>query len=471
MSEKRKSAQPANIHKSEEKLIKERARNLPLDRCYVNDDWEKTKIAHVIVSRKHINGNLTFAMLLVDLALYGVKNVIYKFNTLTDEVDNIVSNEFNSFKEIPYNLAHNITYAGLEWAEDFGFLPHKGWQVAQYILEEDTDNIPLIEVECGIDGKPAIFRNSAIAFRSDIQKLEENAGPGNYTIFDEESDDENEFDEDEDEDDEGEFDEEEDPLIERILDDDLEDYFPEFGKADFDMPEDYFENNPEAQVPFINELHYRMFGQYYLPDIELLDFAIGEKDVVLDNMGISDKGPHQAYFKNKKKLTYENLIADIEKHPDNRCLYTMLYSCEDLDEQMEEDNSFLNFSEKVYKKLNHNLTTTGNYLAQLANHGEIEQFKKLLKQTDFINKVLNYEDDIPEMLFVYFCLVCAHEALLVNKLEEADKYYFAGRIFIGLYDDPAMMMFQIKMIEFKANMIEENHQKATSKSSHLKIIR
>jgi hypothetical protein len=42
----------------------------------------------------------------------------------------------------------------LEFAEEYGFKPHEDFsKVAQYILEEDTESIELMDIECGKDGK------------------------------------------------------------------------------------------------------------------------------------------------------------------------------------------------------------------------------------------------------------------------------------------------------------------------------
>ena len=56
-----------------EAQIRTRARSLPIDRCFVSSDWEESKSANVIVTRKHVNGNITYGIYLVDLLLLGVQ--------------------------------------------------------------------------------------------------------------------------------------------------------------------------------------------------------------------------------------------------------------------------------------------------------------------------------------------------------------------------------------------------------------
>ena len=108
-------------------------------------------------------------------------------------------------ERVSYELVHNIVYAGLDYADVLGFKPHKDFAVAQYILEDDSDDIELMEIECGIDGKPAFIRgpydNDAKVARI-IANLEKTAGPGNYIFINEDKDWDEDEDEDEDETDE-----------------------------------------------------------------------------------------------------------------------------------------------------------------------------------------------------------------------------------------------------------------------------
>ena len=174
---------------SPENYIRQRARTLPLYECVINDDWEESGVGNLIVSRKHSNGNLTMGMFLVDLKCLGVKDALYRQNMYEHEYREIISEAGKTLNmvTIPYPLAHNIVYAGIEFAEEFGFQPHKSFNVAQYILEEDSDDIELIDIECGIEGKPAYVRgplDTDLKQARVIAQLEKTAGPGNYIFID-----------------------------------------------------------------------------------------------------------------------------------------------------------------------------------------------------------------------------------------------------------------------------------------------
>lgn len=225
---------------SPENYIRQKARTLPVYKCFVNTDWQETGMANVLVARRHTNGNLTFGTYLIDLKCLGVKDAGYNFNVSESDfialLDRMKMNL--DFSEINYTLAHNIIYAGLEFAEDFGFKPHRDFtQVAQYILEEDTESVELMDIECGNNGKPLYVSgpfDSITEINKIIATLEKNAGPGNYDIIIGDGD--PEYDEMDDEDD--------DDLDDEDFDDDED--FPELSITD-----EEFKNSHTLQLKIV----------------------------------------------------------------------------------------------------------------------------------------------------------------------------------------------------------------------------
>lgn len=176
-----------------ENYIRQKARTLPVYECLVNTGWKESQMASLVVARQHTNGNITAGLYLVDLACMGVKDTLWFFNIPVSEYKENLE-RFMEMKDdidkIDYTLAHNIIYAGLEFADDYEFKPHKDFTlVTQYILDEDADDIPLIEIECGIDGLPAYMPgplHSDSKAKQVIAHLEQVAGHGNYYLIDEE---------------------------------------------------------------------------------------------------------------------------------------------------------------------------------------------------------------------------------------------------------------------------------------------
>jgi len=172
-----------SIPTSVEAQIRTRARNLPIHKCFVNQNWQESQLANILITRKHTNGNITTGRYLVDLKLWGVKDCVYNFNEAPFRTDELVKRHPEMYEECDYSLAHNIIHAGLEFAEDYGFEPHRDFKTAQYILEEDTDDIPLIEIPLGDDGVPVLELRHGQSGQREIALLHKTAGDNFHIVY------------------------------------------------------------------------------------------------------------------------------------------------------------------------------------------------------------------------------------------------------------------------------------------------
>ncbi len=208
---KKKKKKNNQVFLSPESYIKNKARNLEIIECLINEGWQEGGLAQIMVARKHKTGNITMGLFLVDTFCLGVKNTFFRFN-----ISEYVYNDFKEevFKgesvEIDYTLAHNIIYGALEFAEEYGFYPDKSFSnVTKYILDDDED-VDIIDLEFGKDGKPfLVITDENEPYKKYLSILDESAGPGNYTFMlpnDEMSEEFDEMDEFEEEyDDEGDY--------------------------------------------------------------------------------------------------------------------------------------------------------------------------------------------------------------------------------------------------------------------------
>lgn len=170
---------------SPEKYIKQKARTLAIYECWINTNWEDSRLATIVVSRKHVNNNITLGMYLVDLDCLGIKDSFYHFNIPEFEYRSLLHqmDENREMEKITYTLAHNIIFAGLEFAEDYKFRPHSDFSIAKYILEEDSEEIELIEIECGENDQPYYVQgplDDDIRAKQIVAHLEKHAGTGNF---------------------------------------------------------------------------------------------------------------------------------------------------------------------------------------------------------------------------------------------------------------------------------------------------
>jgi hypothetical protein len=165
---------------SDKKYIETRARSLPIYKCLVTKTWKESKMVGVIVMRKHSNGNITAGFYSMDLLCLGVKRTSYFFNITEEEFLEKQGDVAHRYEEVPYDLAHNIIYAGHDFAMEYDIHPHKDFQVSRFILEEDSEDIPLIDIPVGDKGKPHLLVMSAKDRPDALAKLQKNAGEGNY---------------------------------------------------------------------------------------------------------------------------------------------------------------------------------------------------------------------------------------------------------------------------------------------------
>lgn len=159
---KKKSKGQQQTRMSPERFMREKARTLPIGKCYITPDWKESGISQIIISRVRPSGNLVIGIFLVDTFCIGVKDATYYANMSDYDFSELMERYESGpgLEKISYNEVHNIIYGAIEFAEEGGIQPAKDFKIARYVLEEDTDDIPLIEYEFGKNGKHFLIINS-----------------------------------------------------------------------------------------------------------------------------------------------------------------------------------------------------------------------------------------------------------------------------------------------------------------------
>lgn len=168
-------------------FLRDKVRRLPVGKCYINDYKDAEGLAVVLVTRLHPNGNLTSALYEVDMYCLGVKNAFVFINEPPTRFQKRLSELENTFglAETEYDVCHNMVYGAVEFAREAGINPVAEFSSGRYLLEEDTDDIPLIEYEYGLDGKHHLIINPKGDEKHYLAVLEKNLGEGNFTFVDE----------------------------------------------------------------------------------------------------------------------------------------------------------------------------------------------------------------------------------------------------------------------------------------------
>ena len=201
---------------SPENYIRQKGRNLTIAECFITPGWEEVGECNILVARKHVSGNYTVGFYLVDTYCLGVKDAGYRYNLSENEYAELKEDLGDNFEPTSYEEVHNIIYGALEYAEDLGFRPHKDFAVAQYLLEEDTDDIPYIEYEFGCNGRPNLVVDTLAEFNRYAPTLRKAVG-NDFDFYIAEEDD---YEDDEDDDYEDDEDEEltaENEVIKKII--------------------------------------------------------------------------------------------------------------------------------------------------------------------------------------------------------------------------------------------------------------
>lgn len=165
------------------KYIIQKGRSLDFHECLINDDWQKSGMASVLISKKMPSGHFIIALYLIDIYCLGLKNVLHKFNVENAEYEEFVEmaySRYNAVLKIDTVFAHNLIYGAIDYAEDLGFNPHKDFKLLEYLLDPDLISDEIDEIEFGKDGKPLFIEGPDDNAGQIIRKLKEAVGEGNF---------------------------------------------------------------------------------------------------------------------------------------------------------------------------------------------------------------------------------------------------------------------------------------------------
>lgn len=178
MAKKKSKNKGQQAAMSPNRYMRDKARTLPIGKCYISPEWQKTGLAHIVVTRQRPSGNIVMGAFLVDTFCLGVKDADFNANLSASEFDDYLQKMgvYLGIEEIGYNEAHNIIYGAIAFAEEGGISPSKEFQLAQYALEEDTEEVPLIEYEFGRNGKHFLVINANGSEKRYLDILKRNLG-------------------------------------------------------------------------------------------------------------------------------------------------------------------------------------------------------------------------------------------------------------------------------------------------------
>lgn len=165
------------------------AREYPILGCWVIKGWQKEGITPVVIARQQDSDKVIFAVCLVDLYCLGIKdayaNADMPLRTFQGKLPKMCSGEP---EPCSIELAHEIIYGGMEYAERYGFKPHVDFtgQFCNLVLDPPETHPRTNNVNFGKNGKPFFVSgpyDDESKIKSVINTLLRTAGEGKFDYF------------------------------------------------------------------------------------------------------------------------------------------------------------------------------------------------------------------------------------------------------------------------------------------------
>ncbi|MGC1376047.1 MAG: hypothetical protein WA821_07495 [Anaerolineales bacterium] len=165
------------------------AREYPILGCWIMSGWKDSGITPVVVARQQGPDRVIFAVCLVDLYCLGVKDAYANADISQKKFERELPLMCRNAPEpCSVELAHEVIYGGLEYAERYGFQPHSDFtaQMCDQVLDPPDAHPRTNQVEFGQDGKPFFVAGPYDDERkidSVINTLARTAGEGNFNYM------------------------------------------------------------------------------------------------------------------------------------------------------------------------------------------------------------------------------------------------------------------------------------------------
>ncbi len=162
------------------------AREYPILGCWIMAGWFEAGITSVVVAREMAPDKVLFAHCIVDLTCLGVKVAHARTDISLSQFMRTLPELCNQRPEkCSPELAHEVIYGAIEYAERYGFNPHPDFkiQLVDLVLDPPDAHPRVDNVAFGKDGKPFYVSGPYDDDRksqSVINTLMRTAGQGNF---------------------------------------------------------------------------------------------------------------------------------------------------------------------------------------------------------------------------------------------------------------------------------------------------
>jgi hypothetical protein len=420
------------------------ARKLPIHECLIPEDWSTLKKFPILVARKHINGNITAANFLVDLYCAGVKSCFCIVNASPNEYNELVQN-LNSIPgalkiiTCDYILAHNIIFEAYQFAMDYGIDSAPEFTFVKLVLEEDTDDIPVMEIPLGEDNKPLLFYSKHDPKSNYyLKQLDKYAGRENFTLIYDDQDEES-------------FDEGEDEFLDDGYD---EDEYPEYWTSAQwkEMlrhdPEYYYLGDEELDVFYARCIYYPLVNKKVqeTPNFLILEEIEINFDRLINDFTEEELSKQEKYFHKLRKTKtikkvlklVDELRREINQNPNNYILYNYLFNAYLLANLKEEAELVMN---ETLEKFPDYLFGKITYCHHLLSKGEAQKIPAVFGGETLLTKAVPNRKTFHHSEYITFQALMGLYYLEIGNTHEAFLYYYSLRIQFALLESEVANSF------------------------------
>ena len=140
-------------------------------------------MVQILLARQQPDGDICFGSYLVDMYCLGLKNTYANAGFSRTRYENEIHNKLFPEAETeacPVELAHQMIYASIEYAAQFGFTPEKDFALSQYLLAPRGELEEPYHLTFGKNGKPFYIAGPHDNAARILKQLDKTPGPGNY---------------------------------------------------------------------------------------------------------------------------------------------------------------------------------------------------------------------------------------------------------------------------------------------------
>jgi len=163
-----------------------RAREFPFAGCWVQPGWQDYGIASMVVARAQPSNEIVFARFLVDTFCLGMKDTFFGANVPEDQFhQGALPRLYAGVEPVPISveLAHEIVYGAIEYAEANGFRPHGHFRRTQWILDPPDVHPSTGAIRFGYRGRPTYLAGQEDNQSAILNKLVATLGRGGFTYI------------------------------------------------------------------------------------------------------------------------------------------------------------------------------------------------------------------------------------------------------------------------------------------------